>query len=139
MARLQDEVHNMRQLVTLSLLQQQSDSERLRGVDFSVRADPSDTQVLSALLHAVNYDSSVNVRLAAVDALRKFGTRPEVRGTLDQSLVKQDSPLVQIALIDLIVDTRDRGALATLAHLEQNPTADKNVKEKAQWGVEQLQ
>lgn len=138
-ARLQDEVHHMRQLVTLSLLQQQSDSERLRGVDFADRVDPSDTPVLSALLHAVNYDPSVNVRLAAVDALRKFGGRPEVRGTLDQSLVKQDSPLVQLALIDLIVDTRDKAALVTLAHLEQSPTADKNVKEKAQWGLEQLQ
>jgi predicted anti-sigma-YlaC factor YlaD len=35
LAGLQDEVHHMRQLVTLSLLEQQSASERLRGVDYS--------------------------------------------------------------------------------------------------------
>jgi hypothetical protein len=70
--------------------------------------DQSDTQVLAALLHAVNHDPNVNVRLAAVDALRKFAGNPVVKGSLDQSLVKQDSPMVQLALIDFIVDTRDK-------------------------------
>jgi len=139
LTQLQDEVHHMRQLVTLSLLQQQSASERLRGVDYAFRVDQSDTQVLTALLHAVNYDPNVNVRLAAVDALRKFSGSPAVRGSLDQSLVKQDSPLVQLALIDLIVDMRDKGAAPSLATLEGSPATDKNVKEKAQWGLSQLQ
>ncbi|HXM43313.1 MAG TPA: zf-HC2 domain-containing protein [Bryobacteraceae bacterium] len=139
LAGLQDEVHHMRQLVTLSLLEQQSASERLRGVDYSSRVDQSDTPVLTALLHAVNHDPNVNVRLAAVDALRKFAGNPAVKGTLDQSLVRQDSPLVQLALIDFIVDERDKAALPSLAALERSPTADRNVKEKALWGLSQLQ
>jgi anti-sigma factor RsiW len=139
LAGLQDEVHHMRQLVTLSLLEQQSASERLRGVDYSSRVDQSDTQVLAALLHAVNHDPNVNVRLAAVDALRKFAGNPSVRGTLDQSLVKQDSPMVQLALIDFMVDTRDKNAVPALAALERSAAADKNVKEKALWGLSQLQ
>jgi len=139
LAGLQDEVHHMRQLVTLSLLEQQSASERLRGVDYSGGVDQSDTQVLAALLHAVNHDPSVNVRLAAVDALRKFAGNPSVKGTLDQSLVRQESPLVQLALIDFLVDTRDKTAVPSLAALERSPTADKNVKEKALWGLSQLQ
>jgi hypothetical protein len=139
LAGLQDEVHHMRQLVTLSLLEQQSASERLRGVDYSSRVEQSDTQVLQALLYAVNHDPSVNVRLAAVDALRKFAASPSVRGALDQSLNRQESPLVQLALIDFIVDERDKAALPSLAALERNPAADKNVKEKAIWGLSQLQ
>ena len=139
LAGLQDEVHHMRQLVTLSLLEQQSASERLRGVDYAYRVDQSDTQVLSALLHAVNHDPNVNVRLAAVDALRKFAGSPSVKGKLDQALNKQESPLVQLALIDFIVDTRDKTAVPSLAALERSPTADKNVKEKALWGLSQLQ
>jgi hypothetical protein len=139
LAGLQDEVHHMRQLVTLSLLEQQSASERLRGVDYAYRVDQSDTQVLSALLHAVNHDPNVNVRLAAVDALRKFAASPSVKGKLDQSLNKQESPLVQLALIDFIVDTRDKTALPSLAALERSPTVDKNVKDKALWGLSQLQ
>jgi hypothetical protein len=138
-AGLQEEVHQMRQLVTLSLLDQQSASERLRGVDYSSRVDQSDTQVLAALLHAVNHDPSVNVRLAAVDALRKFAGNPSVKGKLDLALRKQDSPMVQLALIDFIVDERDKTAIGSLAALERNPSANKNVKEKAVWGLSQLQ
>jgi hypothetical protein len=139
LAHLQEEVQHMRQLVTLSLLEQQSASERLRGVDYAYRVEQSDAPVLAALLHAVNYDPNVNVRLAAVDALRKFSANPAVRGTLDQSLVKQSSPLVQLALIDLIVDTRDRSALPELEALERSTATDRNVKEKALWGASQLQ
>ncbi len=139
LARLRDEVGHMRQLVTLSLLEEQSASERLRGVDYAYRVDQSDTRVLSALLHAVNHDANVNVRLAAVDALRKFAASPSVRGSLDRSLTEQKSPLVQLALIDLIVDIRDKDALPSLAALRTSATADRNVKEKALWGLTQLQ
>jgi hypothetical protein len=139
LARLQDEVRGMRQMVTLSLLQQQSAGERLRGVDYAYRVEQSDTQVLSALLHAVNHDPNVNVRLAAVDALRKFAGSPEVRNTLDQVLSKQDSPLVQIALIDLIVDVRDKAAAPSLQALERGPAVNKDVKQRAVWGLAHLQ
>jgi hypothetical protein len=139
LARLQDEVRGMRQMVTLSLLQQQSAGERLRGVDYAYRVEQSDTQVLSALLHTVSHDPNVNVRLAAVDALRKFAGNPEVRNTLDQALTKQDSPLVQIALIDLIVDVRDKRAAPSLEALERAPAVNKDVKERAVWGLAHLQ
>jgi len=139
LARLQDDVQHMRQLVTLSLLQEQSASERLRGVEYADRVAQSDTQVLNALLRAVNHDPNVNVRLAAVDALRKFAGNPTVRHTLNGSLVRQASPLVQIALIDYMVDARDKGAAPALTVLEKSPTADRNVKEKALWGLSQLQ
>jgi hypothetical protein len=138
LARLQDEVHNMRQLVTLSLLEQESASERLRGVDYAYHVEQSDTQVRTALLHAVNHDPSVNVRLAAVDALRRFAGNPGVRTSLAQSLAKQDSPLVQIALIDLIVDVRDKTAASSLAELERSPAANKDVRDRAVWGLSQL-
>ena len=96
-------------------------------------------EVLAALLTAVNHDPNVNVRLAAVDALRKFAGSPEVRNTLDQTLAGQDSPLVQIALIDLIVDVRDKGAAPSLLALERSPAANKDVKARAVWGLAHLQ
>src|SRR5215831_14310763 len=72
LSQLRSEVGNMRQLVTLSLLQQQNATDRLRGVTWAYHVEESDTQVLSALLHTINHDSNVNVRLAAVDAMRTF-------------------------------------------------------------------
>src|SRR6185436_4961421 len=48
LATLRGEVSGMRQMVALSLMQQQSASERLRGVSFAYRAESSDTEVLAA-------------------------------------------------------------------------------------------
>jgi len=72
MAELRGQVENLRQLVALSLLQEQSASQRLRGVGYSYQMQRPYRQVEQALLHAVNHDSNVNVRLSAVDALTKF-------------------------------------------------------------------
>src|SRR5437868_4191733 len=90
-AQLRGEIYNMRQLVTLSLLQQQSAGDRLQGVNWSYRVEQSDTAVLSALLTTVNHDPNINVRLAAVDALKNFSDSPVARKGLVQALGKQSS------------------------------------------------
>src|SRR5262249_49112613 len=102
LGELRDEVHHMKQLVALSLLQQQSASERLQGVSWSSRMTSPDEKVISALLDALNYDPNTNVRLAAVDALSNFSDRTAVRQGLIRALTRPNSPLVQIALIDLM-------------------------------------
>src|SRR4030081_598545 len=58
-SQLRGEVNNMRQLVALSLLQQQNATDRLRGVNYAYRAEQTDPQVLSALLATVNNDPNV--------------------------------------------------------------------------------
>jgi hypothetical protein len=128
-AQLRQEVHTMREMVTLSLLQQQSASERLRGVSWLHRVEQPDTEVLSALLNTLSYDPNVNVRLATVDALNQFA---------DRSLTRQTSPLVQIALIDLVVQMRERQAIETLRQLIQDEQLNQAVKQRAEWGIEQL-
>ena len=111
-SQLRGEIHNMRQLVTLSLLQQQSASDRLQGVNWSYRAEQSDTEVLSALLHTINQDQSVNVRLAAVDACGILATvLSRERGWCNHS-AKQTSPLIQISVIELLVELRETASRA---------------------------
>lgn len=138
-SQLREEVANMRQLVALSLMQQQSASDRLRGVSWAYRAEPSDREVLGALVSAVNHDANVNVRLAAVDALRRFSASPETGREALQSLTKQTTPIVQVALIDLLVDLKDPQAAPELRRLSGNETANEGVRQKAQWALEKLQ
>ncbi|MGH9648014.1 MAG: hypothetical protein ACRD4E_14485 [Bryobacteraceae bacterium] len=138
-SQLREEVANMRQLVALSLMQQQSASDRLRGVSWAYRAEPSDREVLGALVTAVNHDANVNVRLAAVDALRRFSASPETGRAALQSLSKQTTPIVQAALIDLLVDLKDPEAAPELRRLSGNETANEGVRQKAQWALEKLQ
>jgi hypothetical protein len=136
---LRGEVNTMRQLVTLSLLQQQSASDRLKGVNYSYRVEQSDTEVLSALLRTVNQDDNVNVRLAAVDALRTFGDSPVARRGIVQALGKQNSPLVQAAIVDAITELRDRNAAPALKALLANQQFDPSVKSRLESAVKELQ
>lgn len=128
----------MRQLVTLSLLQQQSASERLRGVTWSYRAEPDDVQVLSALLQTVNTDPSVDVRLAAVESLKNLGESPVVRRGLERALPKQESPLVQISLIDAIIELRDTSAVPALQSLRTSSSLDPNVQSRIAQALQSL-
>lgn len=139
LAQLRTEVVNMRQLVALSLLQQQSASDRLKGVNYAYRVEQPDTEVLAALLYTVNHDQNINVRLAAIDAIRTYADSPVARKGLTQAIAKQQSPLVQIALIDQIVELRDHTALPALQGLVKDAKADAEVRQRAQWAVGKMQ
>lgn len=137
LAALRQELHTTQQLVALSYLQQQSASERLQGVSWSTRVAP-DPQVLDALQHTLRYDSSVDVRLAALDALSRYGKRPDVSRGLVEALDSEQSPMVQVALIDVLVDLHDANAVERLKRLQQSPTLDPTVRKRADWGIRQL-
>jgi hypothetical protein len=135
---LRSEVAEMRRMLTLSLLNQTSSSERLRGVQVSRQVEKTDGSVLEALLNTLDNDPSTNVRLAAIDALFLFGDEPRVREVLVQSLERQKSPLVQISIIDLLVEIRERKAMKALRLLMQNDGTDPHVRQRAEWGIQQL-
>jgi hypothetical protein len=135
---LQTELAATRQMVALSMLQQQSASQRLEGVSWSRRLQQPDPQILNALFHTLRFDSSVDVRLAALDALSRYSSQPDVRQQLLDVLKSKQSPLVQIALIDLLVDMHDRSALPQLKQFEQDPKVNPAVRQRVNWGIEQL-
>jgi hypothetical protein len=135
---LRGQVESLRQLMALSLLQEQSPSSRLRGVNYSYQMTQPDRDVQQALLHAVSHDTNVNVRLSAVDALAKFAGDPEVRRALANSLEVQDSPLVQVALIDLLVQLNAREAAPVVAKLAQDKDVNEAVRQRAVSALEKL-
>lgn len=137
-AQLRQEVANMKQLLTLSLLMQPSPSERLRGVEWTARLDQADEQVLAALLRVLELDSNVNVRLAAVDALQQFVQNPRVRKGMIEALAHPQSPLVQMDLILAFVRSNERESVGVLKALLQNPNTDPTVRERAEWALQKL-
>ena len=139
MAQLRGQVENLHQMVALSMLQQQSPSARMRGVTYSEKIAQPDPQVLDALLQAVNHDSNVNVRLSAVDALQKFATEQEVARAMVNSIALQESPLVQIALIDMLVQLRARAIAPDLAQISKNMQMDEMVRQRAAWAIHKME
>lgn len=137
-AKLREEVASTREMVALSLLQQQSATERLRGVDYTGRLPAMEPQVISALIQAVAHDANVNVRLAAIDALTKVAAHRDVADSLAQSLPQQESPMVQAALIDYLVEAHHREAVGALRQLEARPDLNPAVLERTHLALQQL-
>ena len=137
-AAMRQELEATRQMVALSMLQQQSASQRLEGVSWSTRLSGPDTKVINQLFHTLQFDNSVDVRLAALDVLGRYANQPEVRHGLVEALQTKQSPLVQVALIDLLVDLHDKGAVTQFKKFQQDPKINPTVKKRADWGIEQL-
>jgi anti-sigma factor RsiW len=130
-ARLQEEVGSTRQLVALSLMREPSASDRLKGVDWSYQLPRPEPQVVNALFETVSYDDTVDVRLAAVDALRRLSMQASVVTRMAGALDRQDSPLVQIALIDALSDSHSPEAMSAIRRLVSSKTVDPAVRAHA--------
>ena len=138
LADLRGELREMREMLTLSLMQQQSATERLRGVSGSVQIDQPGNEIVGALLDTLMHDANVNVRLACVDALRRFSGQDQVRRGTIRALRESSFPLVQIALIDYMVETKDKGAADALQRLSEDSMVNEAVRGRAVWGLQQL-
>lgn len=132
------ELQDMRRTVALSMIDRPLASDRLEGVGMSARLDSPDRKTLRALVDTLDGDPNVNVRLAAVDALYLFRNDPGVKDSLIRSLGKQESPLVQVALIDLLVEIRERRAADALRKLIGEARLAPQVKQHAELGLEQI-
>ncbi len=135
---LKREIQNMQQMLAVSLLEQRSPTERLRGINLSYSLEKPSTQTIEALLNTLSSDPNINVRLAAVDALYLFYSSPSVKEAVIRSLSTQTSPLVQVALVDLLVTMRERQALESFKKLVESNELDPGVKQILERGIKEL-
>jgi hypothetical protein len=137
-AQLTTEVQQMREVVMLTLLEKSSATERLRAVSLASEMPGANEKVVDALLETLNNDSNLNVRIAAVEALLQFADRPTAREGLIRALGQQESPLVQVALIDAIVSLRAAQAVPQLQKLLKDNNTNELVKDKLKSGLDFL-
>ncbi|MDQ3290521.1 MAG: HEAT repeat domain-containing protein, partial [Bacteroidota bacterium] len=114
LSHLTGEVQNMREVMMLTLLKQSSATERLKAVNLTSDLETADAKVIRALLQTLNNDPNVNVRLATIEALYQHADNPTVREGLIAAISKQDSPLVQIALADVMLSLQEKKSVAEL-------------------------
>ena len=84
--------------------------------------------MIAALFSRLLEDPDVNVRLAALEALRPLATRDDRRGELIAAVARQESPLVALSLIDLLLESNDAAARRDLEQLLANPHLDPVVR-----------
>ena len=137
LAALKAEMEQTKQIVMTSL-QNQSASSRLNAVNVSYTMPQYDQEIIEALLNTLNNDENANVRLAAMEALSQFEDNPKVREALIASLSIQDKPVVQIALINLMVKLNEKRAITPMKQMMDNDMTLQTVKDEANFGVYKL-
>ena len=135
---LKKEIQTTKQMMLVMMDNQQSASQRIQGVNVALKNDKADDEVVRALSKMMNEDPNTNVRLAALDALSKFREEPLVRKELIQSLSMQKDPVVQIALIQLMVRMKEKGAAKDLERIIDDNETMKAVKDEAYSGLLKL-
>lgn len=139
LATLAAQVTQMRQVMVLSLIDNPSATERLRAVGYTKDLSAPNAKVVSALLSTLDHDPNVNVRLATLEALAPLADDPTVRLGLVHSLPKQDSPMVQAALADVMVQLQERRSVQPLRRLLEQPGLDESVKSKIEQSIQTIQ
>lgn len=137
-AMLSSQVKEMREMLTLTLLEHPSASERLRAVSYVNEIDTVDRRVKDALLTTLNNDENVNVRLTALETLSKMTSDPKVREGLIQSIAQQASPLVQSALADIMLSIQEKKSVRSFQQLLKKPETNEAIKTKIQATIHQL-
>jgi anti-sigma factor RsiW len=137
-ATLHDEVNQLRDMVAVSLTNQESTIQRLDGLAKAVQVQNPDREFYAMLVNMLNTDPDVNVRLATVDAITRFTSDDWVRRELVRSLAVQTSPLVQVSLIDLLVGIREERAVDVLRAISNNEQSLDAVRKRARRGIQQI-
>ncbi len=138
MQALTQEVVNLKEMMMLSLLEKESATERLKAVSLTQDMDDASVKVTSALVRTLNEDENVNVRLAALEALKPYARNSEVRQALIQSIAKQQSPLVQIALAELMVMIQEKSSVKELEKIVDSAKTPEEVKSKIKESIKVL-
>lgn len=138
LAALRKEMTDTKQLMMAMLNNGQSASQRMQGVTVAMTISTADDEVVKALASAMAHDPNTNVRLAALEALSQFIREPQVRSILITSLSSQDDPMVQIALIQLLVKMKEKNVVNDLEKMINDDKNIQAVKDEAHTGIIKL-
>ncbi len=130
--------NKMQDLAVVSMLQLPSASKRLQAVSLVDNSNKADDVVISALFETLNNDDNTNVRLAVLDALIQFSNTPKVRAQLVSSITNQNSPLVQVAIAELMLHLQESKAIKPLKKLLDNKDLIEPAREKILFAVNEI-
>jgi hypothetical protein len=128
--QLTQEVSDLKEMMMLSLLEKESATERLRAVSLTSQMVVASNNVTAALIKTLNHDENINVRLAALDALKPYVTDTTVRIALVQSIGQQQSPLMQVALAELMAAIQEKKSLQEFEKILKGERTPEEVKKR---------
>jgi hypothetical protein len=135
LAQLQQQVAILNRNLVLDRLENDSASKRLLGVIEASDLAEHDPEVRRALLERAVDDRVHSVRSAAIDAIGPRVGSPAVGDELMASLEKAESPLVQLALADLVLRYGNPKQMEQLLQLSEKGRLHPDVAKHVQSSV----
>lgn len=137
-AELKSDVNEMKEKMMLALIENPSASERIRGVSYTSEIQSANREVIDALLSTLDNDPNVNVRLVTLEALTQYTSDAAVREGLVQSISKQDSPLMQAALADVMLKLQEKRSVQSFKKLLEQKDLDTSIRGKIEQTITKL-
>lgn len=134
--QLTQQVSDLKEMMMLSLLEKEAATDRLRAVSLTDEMEQASTTVTDALIKTLNNDENVNVRLAALDALKPYVADSSVRMALVKSISLQESPLIQVALAELMGAIQEKKSLKEFEKMLKSESTPEEVKKRIQKNLE---
>lgn len=120
LAALEQNVTMLNRTLILDRLENDSAGKRLQGIlDAAYFAD-QDPEIANALLQRATRERVHSVRAAAIDVLGRQLGAPKIGKRIMDSIAEAESPIVQLALIDMVLRNGDQQQLDELLKLAQD-------------------
>lgn len=136
--QLQSEVADLKKASMFTMLKQESSSDRIQAVRYADELDNPDENVIDVLVETLNNDKNVNVRMAAAYALSKFAYQRNVCDSLVKSLSLQNDPILQVTLINILAERKEKSALRPIQEIIANRSTLKEVRVVAENSIRAL-
>lgn len=127
---LKDETLQMKQTAMLSLMENQSASKRIQGVNYIGEFEHPDEAIIQALANRLLHDENDNVRLTAFEALSKFTASDTVKSVFIEALGKEKNPSIQIGIIEMLIQIHEKKAIAPMKKLLEQEDTQPFIKEQ---------
>lgn len=116
----------------LDLMKDSRPSARIQATTVSFDLPTADPQTIADLGHMLRTDESANVRLAALDALRRFPNEPAVREILLSAMNESPPDVVRFELIETLVRFNEKRILPYLQDMIDADSLPRPVRDAAQ-------
>jgi hypothetical protein len=130
--QLQSEVTLLKRTAMFTMLKEESSSDRIQAVSYADALDTPDENVIDVLVKTLNHDKNVNVRMAAAYALSKFAGQRSVCDSLVNSLSLQTDPILQVTLINILAERKEKSALKPIQQIISSKSTLKEVRAVAE-------
>jgi len=132
LAKLENESLISKQNTILALMDNQSASKRIQGVQYieELTDQHLDHEIIEALVKRMLNDENTNVRLTAVNALQNFIGSEDVKDGFIKALETEKDPAIQMTLIQALVKIQAKKALQPMQQLLEQEETQPFVKEE---------